>query len=143
MRGGASIDPHPRMPDESDAGRTALAPLMTRPYDRSPTRAEWWEVPDVGSSKLSPEMGETPNNPEDWTYLEYPNDDRRDYRWAGFWPLPLIRGLLTWITGRDPLAERRRQELARQQAANHARMEEREKDAYGHLNGPTSDHSDH
>lgn len=88
---------------------------------------------------MSSELG---NGPEDWDYQQYPVDDATDARWA----LPvfaLCRGIVAWVTGRDPVLERRRQNLARQQAENTAKYASLEEAAYRHLGaGPATGHGD-
>jgi hypothetical protein len=71
------------------------------------------------------------NGPEDWGD-QYPASEAADLRWAlpGF---AILRGLVTWITGRDPVVERRRRELAREQSQGLLRYERLERDAFRRL----------
>lgn len=79
---------------------------------------------------MSRELGD---GPEEWSsYQRYPADPRSDMRWA-FLPLALLRGIATWITGRDPVAESRHRRLARDQAEGAARYQALEQSAYQHL----------
>lgn len=71
--------------------------------------------------------------PEDWGVANYVGDDRVDSRWASLLGLLSIRGLITWVTGKDPVLERRRQQLAEEQIANARRYEDLEQEAYQHL----------
>lgn len=48
-------------------------------------------------------------------------------------PFALLRGIITWITGRDPIVERRRRQLAREQADGQARYDALEREVYDHL----------
>ncbi|HET6965908.1 MAG TPA: hypothetical protein VFH58_14130 [Acidimicrobiales bacterium] len=81
---------------------------------------------------MSRELGD---GPEDWSaYQRYPADPRSDLRWA-FLPLALLRGIITWVTGKDPVAESRHRRLARDQAEGAAKYEAIERSAYEHLGG--------
>lgn len=84
-------------------------------------------------------MGRFPNDPEDWSYLQKPEDFRSDMRWAIF-PLPIIRGLVLWLTGRDPAVARRQRQIDEEQMRSAARLEEAEHEAYrqiGETHPPT------
>jgi hypothetical protein len=72
------------------------------------------------------------NGPEDWSYLHRSQDFRRDMRWAVF-PWALIRGISTWIRGKDPVEERRQAQLAREQSQSAERFAEPEREAYRSL----------
>jgi hypothetical protein len=67
-----------------------------------------------------------------WSYLPYPEDKRNDMRWALF-PFSIIRGIIAWVTGKDPVTERRQRRLAEDQTRSATELAEAEKEAYRHL----------
>lgn len=53
-------------------------------------------------------------------------------RWAN--PLAaLIRGIATWVRGKDPVVERRRRQVADEQAKNESKYRDLEKQAYDQI----------
>ena len=107
------------------------------PSRAAPTRARGDSSSDQvrGSLTYAPVMSAADGNgPEDWSYLHRSQDFRRDMRWALF-PWSLIRGLATWIRGKDPVEERRQARLAREQSESADHFADPEREAYRSLGG--------
>ena len=85
-----------------------------------------------GTSILSLVGNAPENDPADWSYLHTPEDFQSDMRWSSF-PLSIIRGLVLWLLGKDPVAERRQRQIDEEQVRSAARLEEAERDAYRHI----------
>jgi hypothetical protein len=61
---------------------------------------------------------------DDWRY-----DGGESARW-GLLPFALARSLVTWITGKDPIEERARRRMAKEQRANYERFSSLEKESF-------------